>query len=219
VKTLLLATAAAIIAAAPAFGANLITFAQIANTNEVFATVNGTDTQTTMTANGAVSIGQLITGSPPAVAFFTLDATSIDPANTVATAVIQHYSGSFCVSTGVGCTGTNVLSGTFSDAAFGALTGPGLVVNVNNPPDVLVLSSDVIPAGDLIAPNAFGLTFTNLVPGLSVVGTTIAPFDATFAGDASANVAVIEPSSLAILGLGVIGLGFVTTQKRRTPLA
>lgn len=216
-KTLLLA-AVAIFAAAPAFGANVITFAQTANVNEVTATVNMADTQTTLTANGAVAIGQLISGPPPAVAFFQLSATSIDAANTVATAVIQHYIGTFCVSTGAGCTGTDVLSGTFSDAAFGALTGPGLVINTNNPPDTLVLASDLIPASELAAPNAFGLTFTNLTPGLSIIGTTLAPFDATFAGDASASAAaVVEPSSLAILGLGLVGLGFI--QNRRKPLA
>lgn len=195
------------LAAIPAFGANIITFAQIASVNEVTATTNAADTQTTITANGATAIGQLISGPPPATAFFQFNATSTDAAATVSTAVIQHYSGSFCISTAANCGGTDVLSGTFTDAAFGALSGPGLAVNVNNPPDTLNLSSAIIPASDLIAPNAFGLTFTNLVPGLAIAGTTIAAFDATFAGDASANIAaVMEPSSLAILAFGLVGL-------------
>ena len=54
-----------------------------------------------------------------------------------------------------------ILSGVFSDAAFGALGGPGLVVNANNPPDSLTLTSDIIPPSDLVPPSSFSLAFTN----------------------------------------------------------
>ena len=86
-----------------------------------------------------------------------------------------------------GCGGTNFLSGTFSDAAFGGTGGPGLDVNVNNPPDVLTLTSSVIPADQLAAPNTFGLTFANLFPLLHIDGTTIAAFTADFSGTASSS--------------------------------
>ena len=133
---------------------------------------------------------------------------------TLGSAVIQHYSGSFCISTASDCGGVDILSGTFTDAAFGALNGPGLVVNVNSPPDTLVLSSTLIPPADLLAPSSFGLSFTNLVPSLAIVGSTIADFSATFAGDASATpAAVVEPSSLAVLGFAA--LGFVAMRRRR----
>jgi hypothetical protein len=219
-KAALLASAALLAASSSAFaGANLITFAQTSNTNQVVATTNGADTQTTLTVNNAaVSIGQFIAGAPPATSFLDLNASSIDPATTVLSAVIQHYSGSFCITSAVGCGGTNILSGTFSDAAFGALGGPGLVVNVNSPPDTLALSSSLIPASELASPSAFGLTFTNLSPALAILGTTIAPFNATFAGDASASTpAVFEPSSIALVGLGLVGLGVVAPRRRRPP--
>jgi hypothetical protein len=197
-------------------GANLITFAQTSNTNQVVATTNVADTQTTLTVNdAAVSIGQFIAGAPPATSFLDLHAASVDPATTVLSAVIQHYSGSFCITSAIACGGTNILSGTFSDAAFGALGGPGLVVNVNSPPDTLALSSSLIPANELASPSAFGLTFTNLSPPLAILGTTIAGFNATFAGDASASTpAVVEPSSIAILGLGLVALGLVAPRRR-----
>ena len=200
-------------------GANLITFSQVSNTNQVVATTNIADTVTTLTVNdAAVSIGQFIAGAPPATSFLDLHTSSIDPAATLGAAVIQHYSGSFCITSAVACGGTNILSGTFSDAAFGALGGPGLVVNVNSPPDTLALTSSLIPASELASPSAFGLTFTNLSPALAILGTTLAPFSATFAGDASASTpAVVEPSSLAVLGLGVVALGLVARRRRPTP--
>ena len=164
--------------------------------------------------HAAIAIGQLISGPPPATAFFDLNATSVDPATTILSAVIQHYAGSFCISTAVGCGGTNILSGTFSDAAFGALGGPGLVVNVNSPPDTLALSSSLISASELASQASFGLTFTNLSPTLTVSGTTIGGFSASLAGDASAN-AIPEPVSMALLGAGVLGLGVVRRARPR----
>jgi hypothetical protein len=98
----------------------------------------------------------------------------------------------------------------FTDAAFGGLGGPGLAVNVNNPPDTLTLTSDILSASDLAAPNAFTLGFTNLMPGLAILGSTIAPFDASLAGTVSASAAVVpEPAALALMGVGLLGLAMV----------
>jgi hypothetical protein len=179
-------------------------------TPTVTATDNGTTTDITVSsASTAITSGEVPLGN----AFFSLTAASVDAATTLLSAVIQHYNGSFCFTTAAGCGGTNLLSGTFTDAAFGALGGPGLAVNVNNPPDTLVLTSSVLPPSDLVPPSTFGLTFANLIPGLSIDGSTIAAFTADFSGTVSASSPVAEPASLAILGIGLLGLAFVTRRK------
>lgn len=195
------------LAGSAAQAANISTFAQTSGVNTLTATVNAGDTQTTLTVDSAaIDISQLVSGGAPLAAFFSLDATSFDAATMVGGAVLQHYDGTFCLTSAAGCGGTNILSGTFSDAAFGAVGGPGLVVNANDPPDTLTLTSAVIPASELIPPSALSLGFTNVDPNLAIVGETIAPLTASFAGTVSASAEVNEPASLALLGISLLAL-------------
>lgn len=205
----------AAVATTPAYAAQIAAFGQTSGSNTVTATTNGANTQTTITADAVVDLTQLFGNSPQPGVDLHLSATSIDAATPFLGAVIQHYDGSFCITASPGCAGTNFLSGTFSDAAFGALGGPGLTVNVNNPPDSLVLTSDVIPAADLLAPNTINFAFSNLSPSLAIVGTTIGAFTASLAGSASASVEnVPEPGALALLGSGLVALGMVGRRRR-----
>lgn len=211
-KALLLASAVAIALPAAAEAALITGFSQEPTTNTVVATDNGVSTTISYT-DVLTTLGGGILGSIPG-AVMSLAATSIDAATTVGGNIIQHYSGTFCISAGAGCTG-NFLKGTFTDAAFGGANGPGLTVNVNNPPESLVLTSNVLPASVLIPPNSFSLGFSNLTPTLHLDGTTIAAFGASFAGTVSSEAAapVPEPWAIAPFAVGLLGLTMVRRRR------
>ena len=207
-KRLLLATTLLVGLAASAHADLIASFSQNAS---LTPTITATDDGTTTTfgaTDASTSITTGLSGVIPA-ALFSLTAHSISAVTVLGTQIIQLYSGQFCFTSAPGCTGINYISGVFTDATFGAAGGPGLTVNVNNPPDTLVLTSDVVDPSRLGGPSTFNLNFANLTNSLHVDGMTIAAFTADFAGNISASQVVPEPLPLAVLGMGLLGLGMV----------
>lgn len=172
-----------------------------------FIGTNPTATTTLLSVNND-PVTFVLFGSSATAGIMDLTASNTDSAISPGGIAIQHFSGSFCITSGPGCSGTNFLSGTYADAALGALGGDGLTINVANPPEALSFTSSVIPAADLKAPTAFDISMSAVNPPLAVANGTIEAFTASFTGDASSSVTPTpEPSTLVVLLAGIVGLG------------
>lgn len=206
------AIAAAVAFAPVAHAATILTFGQVGASDEVTATVNAGDTQTTISViNGAIEVDQIAAGlAVPFSAFLNLTAVSTGSAATIAGFTTQDFSGSFSITSLAGGAGTDYLSGTFSDAVFGS--GTSLTLSTSNPPNNVSFTSSVIAADQLLLPEAISLGFSNLSPPVNVVGTTIGAFQSNVSGNFSAT-AVPEPASLALLGMSMAGLGMVRRRR------
>lgn len=204
------ALAALLVSSTLAEADTILVFGQSSG-SPITATENGAQTQTTLTSTDApIGITQLQNGAATP-AFFDLNVTSTDLAQPLGSGAAQHYAGTFSIFSGIGMTGTNFLSGSFTDLVFGTGTGGALAVGA--PPDLASFTSDVITS--LSTPLAVGLAFTNINPGFAIVGQSIGDFTSNVSGTFSANVVgVPEPASLALLGVGMLGIAAM--KRRRT---
>jgi hypothetical protein len=213
-KRLLLATTLIVAPLAASQAAVILTMGQIAAGNTTTATANAGGTSTTISnTNTAIQITQI---DAPAVlpinAFYNFSATSVGTASTTPVPN-QHYSGTFSITSLPGGAGTNYLSGTFSDIVVANDTSAILSAST---PEAISFTSSVIPAADLGVARAISLSYSNVTPGvLGLDGSTLPSFTAAISGTFSANlVPTPEPASLALLGVGLLGLGFVAARKR-----
>ena len=184
----------------------ILTMGQTADTNTITGTNNAGVSTTISGSNIAIDITQIIEGAE-GTALFTLNATSTGAASNIAGNVVQNYSGTFCITSGAGCTGTNYLSGSFSDAVFGAIGGPSLTLSASQPPDTVTFTSTVISASNLLLSRGIALSFANVTPLVGITGSSLASFTSSVSGTFSANVGLVpEPASLFLLGSGLAAL-------------
>jgi PEP-CTERM motif len=181
----------------------VLNFGQVGLLNTVNGTTNGADTQTTITGgNVSINITQIIGGAPTS-AILNLSATSTGPANLIQ----QAYSGTFSITSGQNGTGTNYLSGSFNDVVSGGGNALTLSASTVSPGESVSFTSGVIPPAFLGGTEALSLAFSNVTPAAHIIGSTLAPFSSSVAGNFSARVVLAaEPATLALFGVALFGL-------------
>jgi hypothetical protein len=198
-------------AATPADATPLLAFGQVGNSDTITATNNVGNTTTTITGTAIpVSVTQYLGGGAPFGANFTISLTSSGVITNTAGVLTQDYSGTASWTSGA----TNYLTATFVDTLFAISGSSALTISASQPPGTITFTSSILPAADFVNPLGLSFSFADVNPPAAVVGTTLAAFQATISGTASTTLPAPEPASLALLGVGVLGLGFVAKRKR-----
>jgi hypothetical protein len=205
------------IAASGASAGTILVFGQTGIASDFTATqVGGT---TTLTADDIAIVITAIEGGGVTPAFFNMTATNIGDAVASDGDITQSFSGSFTVTSLAGGAGTNYLSGSFTDGVFGSGTGLTLTGSTATPgEDVTFFVGAGSPITSLGLERAISLSFTAVSPSAAICNPadpTLCSFVSNISGNMSANVRDIpEPGSLALLGLGLAGLGFFGRRKQ-----
>jgi hypothetical protein len=203
----------------PVRAAIILTFGQTSNGPTMSATNNAADTSTTITGtNIAILISQFAGGGAPLPGFLNFDLISSAPATLLLGQILQPYTGTVSFSSLAGGAGVNYLSVVFTDFVFGTDAGSSLTLSASEPPGQVAFTSDVLSVDTLDTPRAISFAFADVTAPAAIIGTTLRGFTSSISGTVSAAVApqqtIIEPSSSAVLGVGICAIGVLV--RRRT---
>ena len=210
----LIATAVAVALMRTASATEVLSFGQaVAGANPIMGTeANGVTT--IVAVNAPISVTSCF-GCGPLTTPQTFDMTAVSTgtAKTFDGFVIQGFKGTFSIMQG----STDILSGTFSDAIFGA--GNSLVLSAS---DAVSGQSVKFTGGEpsilaLFEPQAMSLSFADVQPIITLKDGSISTFASSVAGTFSASpvAAIPEPGMWGLLMMGLSGLGWNWWRRRK----
>jgi hypothetical protein len=187
------------------------------------ATTGGNSASTTIDAtNTGVLISSIGGAGANITAFLNLTASSSGDATNNSGNITQNFSGNFSITSGANDTGINYLSGSFSGLTFGFSGGTVATLTASDPPGTILFSSSYSPSFPLSSPTGASFTFSGVSPALGIVQSsnrmhsTIGSFGATGSGTFSATASTPEPSTMAIAGLGALGMIGYSLRRRKS---
>ena len=167
---------------------------------------------TTISTGGAehVTITSFNGSSTPFSAWLNLNETSSSGASSGSGSITQEFNGSFTITSGKNGNGTNYLSGNITGITF---TGSGSSATMAASSPTITYTSSVI--SNLSPPSGANFSLSSVSPDVSItsflgyLNPTLGSFTANGSGSFTADpppASAPEPSSLAIAGIGSLGL-------------
>ena len=223
VRLSLSASFALVLLSSAAQAGTILQFAQTNPADSVTAKESGgvTTLSTAGNANGGgVSIPVTISnflGKPglsiPAFETY-VGVTSTGPATTVLGQILQGFTGTIEITSGVGGTGSNYLTATFTvPTASGVLGGTSggtqAQLSATEPPQSLALTSDF---AKFYIPTSMTVGFSNVDPALGIKSGSISSFKAQ---NAATFGAVPEPATFGLACMGVVFVALAVGCSRR----
>jgi hypothetical protein len=213
-----LVIAALLLPVATANAATILVFGQQGEALTMEGVNDGAGTTTITADDVLVDVTGFFAGGTPILGvYFNFTATNTDAAQDLGGDFLQHYEGEFSFTSGAGGTGTNYLSGTFTDALFGSGDAFGITASTAGG-DTITFDSDFATA--FFPTLGLSLSFVSVTPPLSIVNGSIASFNASISGNFSADrverdIPVPEPGSMFLLGSGLVGLAASARRRLR----
>ena len=157
-----LASFVAMAASASAAPVTILSFTQTTGGTPVTAVTNGANTVTTITGTNIATAGPVENAGFVNPMYLNFSFTSTGAASTSGPDTQQNFSGTFSFYGGPGLTGTNYLTGSFTDLALGTSGGTSLTLSASTPTDTINFSSSVITTLDL--QRSLSFSFTSQAP-------------------------------------------------------